>query len=73
MAKTNGSSRFGGGSSGGGGSGGGVKDKRFRHMHTDPRFRKAKRQQTRIEVDSRFRGLVEDDDFSMGPQGTMDK
>jgi hypothetical protein len=38
-----------------------MSDARFARIRTDPRFRKLKKQQRKLTVDSRFKSLLEDD------------
>lgn len=38
-----------------------MSDARFARLRTDPRFRKLKKQQKKLTVDSRFKSLLEDD------------
>ncbi|KAF1984986.1 hypothetical protein K402DRAFT_115523 [Aulographum hederae CBS 113979] len=50
--------------SGGSGHTSAITDARFSNLTTDPRFRLPSRKNTQLKLDSRFKRIVEDDDFT---------
>eukprot|EP00939_MAST-03C_sp_MAST-3C-sp1_P000718 g718.t1 len=42
-----------------------VTDPRFQRVHTDPRFRRQRKSQTKVKIDNRFKGMFEDPDFNV--------
>lgn len=40
-----------------------VPDERFARLKTDPRFRRPKQKQLKVEIDSRFKDVLESEEF----------
>lgn len=46
-----------------------MSDSRFASAKTDPRFRRPKNKQTKVEIDDRFKEVLESSDFAEGSGG----
>ena len=44
-------------------------DPRFARLHTDPRFRRPKQKNLKVEIDERFRDVLESEEFGGKSKG----